>query len=271
MRLSEAVRILTEAGVPDARHDARAIFTEIGGVSIASSIAMDPESESDEVLLAVERRAKREPLQYILGRVFFYNEEYEVSPDCLIPRSDTETLVEYACRNIPEGERFLDLCTGSGCVGISTVRNTKNTKALLVDISESALKLAKRNAALNGVRDRVELRYADLLSCEAVVEDGVFAVLSNPPYVREEDYKALEREIFFEPRIAFVGGEEGSIFYRVLTKVYKDKIDPRGFIAYEIGYDQGELLCKIAEENNLECEIVKDLGGNDRVAVLRKK
>ncbi len=266
MKLSEAIRRLSDAGVPNAAYDAKELFCHFGAESRASLLIGDAECNLPELEAAVKRREAREPLQYIIGKVFFYNEEYLVNENCLIPRPDTEILVEYACSAIPDGERFLDLCTGSGCVGISTLKNTKNTAAILADISEGALEIAKENARLSGVYERAEFRHADVT--EEIIEGEFFAVLSNPPYVTEEAYAGLENEIYFEPKIAFVGGEDGLRFYRSITEKYKDKIKPNGFIAYEIGYDQGAAIAEIARSAGMSCKIIKDLSGCDRVAVI---
>jgi release factor glutamine methyltransferase len=185
----------------------------------------------------------------------------------LIPRADTETLVDFAVKNLPEGALFLDLCTGSGCVAISTLKNTAHTRAVAVDLSEGALEIARENAERNGVSDRIEFILGD---AKGEIETGeIFALLSNPPYVADEVYEGLEGEIFHEPKMAFVGGSDGGDFYRAITPIYRDKIANDGFIAYEIGYDQAELLREIAKDNSMSCEIIKDLGGNDRVAILR--
>jgi len=268
MKLSEACEILKRAGVDSARHDAMEIFSEIGGIRKSDMMLSDVETEDESVINAICRREKREPLQYIIGKAYFYNEVYEVNASVLIPRSDTEILVEYAVSSIPEGESFVDLCTGSGCVGISTLKNTKNTTATLVDISLPALEVARKNASLNGVSERVELVCSDVM--EKSIEGEFFAVLSNPPYVKSSVYRELEAEIFHEPEIAFLGGEDGCDFYREITKKYKDKIKANGFIAYEIGYDQAESLLKIAKDFKMACRIIKDYSGNDRVAVLSK-
>ena len=268
MTLAEAEKILADAGIDDARHEARIIFAAIGGEPLYKLLTPSYATENDDAVKAVYRRAEREPLAYIIGNIDFYNESYIVTPDCLIPRSDTELLVDLAVSMIPEGERFIDIGTGSGCVALSTLKNTKNTTAIAVDISDGALSVAKENARLLGVADRVEFIKADAMA--APVCDRVFAVLSNPPYVAEECYKTLEPEIFKEPKSAFVGGADGGNFYRRLTPMYKDIIDPRGFIAYEIGFDQGDMLRTIAKDNEMSCHIYKDLGGRDRVAILFK-
>ena len=266
MRLSEAVSYLSESGVFSARHDARELFVRIGGHSPSALLFSDPEA-SDLVKSAVERRAAGEPLQYIIGEVGFYRESYRVSPDCLIPRADTELLVDYAVKNIPEGKSFLDLCTGSGCIGISTLANTKGTRATLGDLSTGALALARENAERNGVIDRADFLNTDLL--RAKVEGRYFALLSNPPYIADSVYERLDAEIFHEPRMAFVGGADGSDFYRAFVPTYKDSIEEGGFMAFEIGYDQAELLMTIAAENDLPCEILYDIENRARVAVLK--
>lgn len=269
MTLKEATNILKNAGIDSASYDAKEIFLHFGGFNSGELLLSNIESENPDLLSAIARRSNREPLQYIVGEVDFYREKYIVTPDCLIPRFDTEILVDYAVKNLPEGSTFLDLCTGSGCVAISTLRNTKNTRAVAVDINGGTLAVAQKNAHKNGVENRIHFRLADLM--KEVLEIPVFAVLSNPPYVADSVYEGLEGEIFHEPREAFVGGIDGGDFYRRLTPIYKNFIDKNGFIAYEIGYDQADLLREIAEINRMSCEILKDLSGNDRVAVLKTK
>ena len=268
MKLSEAIKKLSEAGIDSARHDAREVFMHFGGFTWENLISGDAACDSPELAYAIERRSARYPLQYIIGKTWFYREEYFVSEDCLIPRPDTEILVDYAVKHIRRGAVFADLCTGSGCVGISVLKNTEGTRALLADISDGALAVAARNAAHNGVAERAEIRRMDVMA--EVPEEKFFAVLSNPPYVSDSAYRELEAEIYHEPRLAFVGGDDGADFYRRLTPIYKEKIEKDGFIAYEIGYDQGEILIEIARECGMRCEIIKDIGGgNDRVAILR--
>ncbi len=268
MTYKEAIKLLKDAGVDSPEYDTRELFCHFGGFNRSELLLSDPECSSPELLSAIERRAAREPLQYIIGEVEFYHESYLVSPDCLIPRPDTELLVDYAVKNLPAGATFLDLCTGSGCVAISTLKNTRDTCAIAVDIDGGALALATENAYRNGVAERIHFRLCDLT--REVVEEPAFAVLSNPPYVSEEAYATLEREIGHEPRHAFVGGADGGDFYRHLTPIYKEKVADEGFIAYEIGYDQADMLRAIAADCAMTCEILTDLAGNDRVAVLRK-
>ena len=269
MRLSEATRLLSDAGIDSPRENARKLFSHFVGIPQYRMIAEDPETENEALIDAIRRRADREPLQYIIGEVDFFREVYKVSPDCLIPRSDTEVLVEYAVRNIPDGALILDLCTGSGCVAISTLNNTNGTSAVAVDISAGALEIAKRNATFNKVGERVRFLQLDVLTEELMPGVMFDAILSNPPYVSDSAYASLEPEIFREPSIAFVGGDDGADFYRHITSKYKGRLKPGGFIAYEIGYDQSELISLIAKTNGMTVEIIRDISQNPRVAVLR--
>ena len=274
MKLSELAELLSSAGISSPEYDARELFFAFGGFDRGRLLCADDSSEREELLTAAKRRIAREPLQYIVGEVAFYRELYRVTPDCLIPRADTEILVDTAVKRMPSGARFLDLCCGSGCVGISTLKSTEGTRCTFADISEGAIALTLENAERNGVPDRCRTVRADLLSEEsvpAVTEDERFdVILSNPPYVKSSVYKTLDSEIFAEPEIAFVGGEDGADFYRTLTPLYLPYLKEGGFIAYEIGYDQREIITEIARENGCCAEIIKDYSGLDRVAVLTK-
>ena len=269
MKLSELIKRLSDEGFENARGEGIMLFEHFTGIPRERLLFSDPDLESGELLEAVERRLKREPIQYIIGYTYFYNEKYKVTPDCLIPRQDTEHLVELATRLIPEGEHFIDLCTGSGCIAISTLKNTKGTTASALDISEGALSIARENAISNGVSDRLKFIKADVLEYEP---DGeFFAVLSNPPYVTEEEYSALDGELYFEPRGALVGfGDFGCGFYERIISHYKRKIKKEGFIALEIGYLQANIVCKLAKDNNMSYEVIRDYSGNDRVVLLRR-
>lgn len=267
MTLKEAIELLRDSGVDSPEHDARELFRVFGNVE-SGIILPSASSDSDALHTAVLRRAQREPLQYIIGSVGFYREEYKVTPDCLIPRSDTEILVDFAVKNIPEGEIFADLCCGSGCIGISTLKNTSLTRCNSFDVSDGALRLTLENASENGVAERISVIKKDLLTEN--IEGEYFAILSNPPYIPRTVYEGLEKEIFSEPEIAFVGGEDGLLFYKKLIPVCKKALKDGGFIAFEIGYDQADELMLLSAKNELKCEILKDYSNNDRVAILRK-
>ncbi len=267
--LREAEELLKNAGVSEYALDARILFRHYGSFKPYEIIEKNASSDSRELADAIKRRQQREPLAYIIGECDFYREHYKLSRDCLIPRQDTELLVDFAVKSIPDGESFIDLCTGSGCVAISTLANTKNTRALAVDISAGALKVARENAAINGVAQRFTAALSDA-KC-FVPDKEVFALLSNPPYVSENEYEELEEELYREPKIAFIGGSDGLDFYRSIIPNFKDKINPLGFMAFEIGARQADGVRAIAEDNALEASIIKDYSGLDRVAVLRPR
>ena len=270
MTLLYATERLRLAGVDDYEHDAKEIFVYALGLDRYQPIDKTRDFSSSRLEDMIERRALREPLSYILGECWFYNEVYEVNESVLVPRPDTEMLVDFAVKNIPGGASFLDLCTGSGCVAISTLSNTENTHCIAVDISEGALAVAKRNADRNGVSDRIKFEKADIMR-SPLPEGRVYAVLSNPPYIPDSVCDTLSPEVKREPRIALAGGADGMDFYKRITPLAMEIIEDSGFIAYEIGYDEREAITAIAEQYGLSVKIIKDYSGNDRVAVLRKK
>ncbi len=268
MTLSELTHTLTSCGIEDAAWEARLLFSRIGAFSPASLIGGDPSSDSPALQEAVERRKRREPLQYIIGDVEFCHETYRVTPDCLIPRPDTELLVEHAVRLLPSGAHFADLCTGSGCIAISTLAARTDTHADAYDISEGALYLTRENAIRNRVASRLTVMQRDLL---ATPVDGVYdAILSNPPYIPPRVIDTLAPEIGYEPRIALDGGEDGMDFYRAILEHNLSHLAAHGVIIFEIGYDQADAITCLAVSHGLSCRIERDLGGNDRLAILKR-
>ena len=224
-----------------------------------------------ELVSALKRREKHEPLQYIVGEWEFFRQRYIVNENCLIPRSDTEILVEKAIELLPCGAFFLDLCTGSGCIAVSTLAERVDLNAIMVDKFENTLDLAKKNAVLNGVDDRVEPMLFDVLTDETKLDGNCFdAILSNPPYIRPEVIETLSEEVKKEPYEALYGGEDGLIFYNKIVSDYSKYLKKDGFFIFEIGYDQAQDLKRIAAQNGFTCEIFKDYGKNDRVAVLKR-
>ncbi len=262
MTLSFIAERLSAAGVPDPMTDARLLVMHTQGVS-AASLYTDPHREygGEALLSALRHREAREPLQHILGEVVFYSELYTVSPDCLIPRADTELLVEKAIRVLPTGGTFWDLGTGSGCIAISVLAHRTDLRAVAVDISQGALALAMQNAEKNGVSERITLLCADLLSGEGMPSsDGICAILSNPPYIRSAVIPTLESELSYEPRAALDGGEDGLLFYRTILDRYSAPL-----YLFEIGYDQADALRALADERGMNAAVSVDLGGNDRL------
>lgn len=246
-------RALQAAQIENAAHEARLLTEAFTGEALATAVA---------------RRVAHEPLQYILGEWGFWRETYEVSPDCLVPRPDTEHLVERAIALLPKGARFADLCTGSGCVAISTLCSRPDTSAVAIDLFPDTLALAARNALRNGVAERVQLLQADVLKTPPSV--GQFdAILSNPPYIQSSVVDTLSTEVLREPRAALDGGEDGLDFYRAILATWRATLREGGFFLFEIGYDQGDALRVLAREAGLSAEVFRDYGGNDRVVLIR--
>ena len=218
-----------------------------------------PDDRSYEA--ALRRLNDREPLAYLLGEWYFYDEVYEVSPACLIPRPETEHLVEELIRTLPRNAVFADLCTGSGCIAVSVLAHRSDVSAVAVDLSKEALTLAERNALRNGVAERVCFLRSDILK-ENPLKDALFdAIVSNPPYIATEVIETLAPEVKREPRIALDGGEDGLLFYRRLFDEFPRNLKEDGFLLCEIGYDQGAAMREL-----FGCTVRKDYSGNDRVA-----
>ncbi len=221
---------------------------------------------------AAARLEAGEPLAYIVGEQYFYGERYKLNSDCLIPRPDTECIVERLTGLLPKGTRFADFCTGSGCIAISTLCHTEGTTALAVDISVGALAMARENAALNRVADRIEFLQADLLSPEFDPGCRFDAVVSNPPYIRSGVIPTLDVSVRdHEPLRALDGGDDGMIFYRMLICRFDDFVVEGGVMLLEIGYDQREQIERLCANAGLTVSIERDYGGNDRAAIVTRK
>ena len=245
--------LLLAAGIENAAQEARLLC----------------EAFSSEALMdAVKRRCTHYPLQYILGEWGFWKENYEVSEHCLVPRPDTEHLVEQAIKRLPQNARFLDLCTGSGCVAISTLCSRPDTRATAVDLFPETLALAERNAVRNGVRARFEPLLCDVLAGYEG-EEFFDAILSNPPYIRAAAMDTLECEVKHEPAAALLGGEDGLDFYRAILEKWRCHLRKDGFFLFEIGYDQADEIKALAAKHGLSATVFRDYGGNDRVALLQ--
>ena len=265
MTLTDIRRALTLAGISDAATDARLLLSHFCQVSPAEQLAHpEREYESEALKDAVLRRAKREPLQHILGEAYFFGERYTVSADCLVPRADTEILVEYACRRLPKGALFADLCTGSGCIALSVLKHRPDLTAVAADISQAALAVAKKNAEDMGLSARVRFFEVDLLSDALPFSLPDFA-LSNPPYIKRKVLSSLSPELAYEPQIALDGGDDGLLFYRA----FLSRFSPACFL-FEIGFDQGKAMSALGEEAGYRATVHRDFGGNDRLVVLEK-
>jgi len=245
-------------------------------------ISLRQEIEADRLLN--KYYVDKYPLQYITHKQYFYNETYYVDENVLIPRADSEILVEKAIEYINNEniKNMIDLCTGSGALGISIAKNSNVENVELIDISLGALNVAKRNIMANNVAEKVITRYSDLLSerikyidsCnnqEEIESLKVDIIVSNPPYIRSDVVPTLQEEVQKEPHLALDGGKTGLDFYIKIYNESKKVLKNNGILILEIGYDQLEEIKGLIKENNefKLLESVKDYGGNDRVVICR--
>lgn len=263
---SEITKKLRDAGIASPSFEAAELISHFEGVSRA--FARFGDYSSPELRRAVEERASGRALQYCIGQWDFFGYTFKVSESCLIPRADTELLCSYLIENAPKGARFADLCTGSGCIAIAALLERKDLTAVAVELYPETMEIAKENARLLGVSDRIEFILAD------VTEDclcGQFdMIVSNPPYVTLEEMDSLSKEVLGEPRHALTDGGDGLSIIRKIIELYPSHLKEDGTLAIEMGWKQGADVTKIAEEKGLCASILKDIEGRDRVTVINQ-
>ena len=266
---------LASAGIEEARGEALLLLERFAHATPAALMTdRHRVYDSPELDAAVERRLTRYPLQYILGEWEFCGLTFTVNEHCLIPRPDTEVLVEEAIRTLPEGARVADLCTGSGCIAVSVLCHRPDITVHALELYPETLSVATRNAEKNGVAPRFTPICADLLGEGVDVLRQVSpldAILSNPPYIPTAVVDSLSPEVHTEPPAALDGGADGLAFYRAILRDYAPMVKPGGLIILEIGYDQGEALTALQQAYIPQgsISILRDLGGNNRVAIIR--
>lgn len=259
-------KCLTDAGVPDAALDAWYLLQMVCRIERSyyyvhgeQDITQDAQKEYE---IAVQKRAEHIPLQYIIGEQEFMGLRFKVNSNVLIPRQDTETLVEQVLKIVKPGMKVLDLCTGSGCVLISVLKNAPELTGMGSDISKTALLVAKENAKLHEVD--AEWVRSDLFDN---ITETFDVIMANPPYIPTGEILSLMPEVRdFEPENALDGGADGLDFYRKIAGQVKDYLNPGGYVYMEIGYDQGEAVSELMRNAGFtEVEVIKDLARNDRV------
>lgn len=262
--------VLKDAGIESASLDCRLLLCKFLGVDKVYLITnsdreIDDLSEFDAL---VKRRLNHEPMQYILNHAEFMGLDFYVDENVLIPRPDTEILVEKVISHFGETSfEFLDIGTGSGCIPISILANCKNARGISADISEKAIDVAKKNAESNKVTERLDFINIDILND---FPEGKFdCIVSNPPYIESEVVETLMPDVReFEPHLALDGGADGLTFYRRIADKGYDSLKDGGLLAFEIGYNQGESVSRIMNEKGYRnTEVIKDIAGNDRVVV----
>lgn len=217
------------------------------------------------------RRAQKEPVSYITGKREFMGMNFRVKPGVLIPRPETEHLVEFCIDNLNKDAKIIDLCTGSGAIAVSLAKYLDKSSVTAVDISDIAVEIAAFNAKENLVSDRVRVVKANALE-EWDLGMKFDAVVSNPPYIPDETVLTLDTDVKdFEPHLALCGGSDGLDFYRAITKNAVHMLCDGGLLVYEVGFDQWEQVAQIMSENFEKIGFIKDLAGINRVVYGRLK
>lgn len=272
----ECQAALENAGIPDARFDTLCIFQDCLGDRnpLFSPLEAVPADAEAMINAMTERRISGEPLQYILGQWEFYGYPFRVGAGVLIPRPDTETLVDSVIRlcraNGITSPKIADLCAGSGCIAVTLKKELPLAEVSAVELSQEALPYLRQNAALNEAA--VDIIEGDVLAeTTAARLCGLDIVVSNPPYLTAEEMKELQTEVGREPSMALAGGDDGLDFYRTLTPLWKGSLKSGGYICFEFGMGQHDEVGKILAENGFEnIKFTRDLGGIIRTVTAQK-
>lgn len=254
----------------------RIILESVCGWSFSEQLTRANETMDKEkvgqITAIVHRLKKSEPIQYVLGETEFFGLKLKVNPAVLIPRPETEELVEWVCNSIlPENPQILDVGTGSGCIALALKKNLKDAEISAVDFSEKALDVARQNAGLNNLK--VEFLKVDILNWEKYEWDFFDVIVSNPPYVRVSEKKLMQKNVLdFEPGMAlFVSDEDPLVFYREIARFAQNFLAEKGFLFFEINESLSDPLIKMLQQNNFtDIQLQKDLQGKNRMIRCRK-
>jgi len=284
--LEIGIRRLQEAKIADAKRDAESLLLFLMHedrkfLFLHRNDGTD-EYQTDAYFELIDRRAAGEPLQYIVGSQEFMGLTFDVNESVLIPRQDTETLVELALEKAKEKKRslsVLDMCCGSGAIAVSMAHFLPKAKVTACDISTDALETAKKNAEKNGLGGRIDFRESDLFYVKKrkkiiQMKETFDMILSNPPYIPTDVIATLQTEIKdHEPMTALDGGDDGLAFYRRISAEAPQNLKAGGFLILEIGSDQAEAVSELLDEAGVydEVEVHKDLAGLDRVIICKKR
>lgn len=274
---NKSVEYLKRNGVPSPLLDTEYIFSDVLKVNkntLKYSMSREiKEKDKDKIREKLVLRAKkRKPLQYILGEWEFYGLPFKVREGVLIPRADTEILVERCIQLMREVEEpnILDIGSGSGAISMAIANELKSSSVTGIDINEKALKLANENKILNEIEN---VNFIESNLFEKLDKDFKYdLIVSNPPYISKEEYETLMPEVKnYEPQNALTDLGDGLYFYREISKLAGEYLKDTGYLAYEIGYNQAKDVTKILQNNNFDIlSVIKDYGGNDRVVIAKK-
>lgn len=268
--------LLQTEDAQDAGVLARMLVCHYSGKSQAEFLADRDLYASDQIVADVEAGLQRllegEPIPYILGQWEFFGLPLHINPNVLIPRDDTVAVAELAIKQalfLDQDPRILDLCCGSGCIGLAIASRVKDARVTLADISHEALAVAKENTALNKLSGRVRCVRADALKLAFPFLGKYDMIVSNPPYITEQEMTELPKSVDdYEPHLALYGGKDGLDFYRSIVKNFAPALKPGGFVCFEFGAEQGDDVCRILEENGYTVlERTRDYNDRERAVL----
>ncbi|MDY4742497.1 MAG: peptide chain release factor N(5)-glutamine methyltransferase [Lachnospira sp.] len=265
---------LKSHGVENAEHDSFELLSAVNGMTRTFYLVNGDSFLSEEDFLLfeeyIDKRAAHIPLQHIIGKAYFYGYEFEVNGDVLVPRQDTEILVGEVMKVARSGDYILDMCTGSGCIGITIAKKFPEVKVLGIDVSEKALAVAEKNKH-NLEADNIDFMLSDLF--EKLNQDITFDIIvSNPPYIPTKVIDGLQDEVrLHDPILALDGSEDGLKYYRNISSEAGKYLEPDGWLCFEIGAEQALDVSDIMEREGFRnITVIKDLAGLDRVVMGRK-
>ena len=270
--------LLETESAQDAGVLARMLICHVTGKDQAQFLAerdlYAPEDVVKGVHAGLERLLKGEPIAYILGQWEFYGLPLRITPDVLIPRDDTCAVAELAIRQalfLDQNPRILDLCCGSGCIGLAIAKRVKDAKVTLADLSQNALTIARENTAMHKMGGRVRCVRVDAMQPASTFLGKFDLIVSNPPYVTAEEMKELPVSVRdYEPHMALYGGEDGLDFYRAIAGNFTRALRPGGYLCLEFGMGQGDAVCRILQEHDYTIlERTKDFNDRERAVLAR--
>ena len=274
-----AREMLRQVDGENAEFTARQIVASATARTVSQLVADFPlmvfQRDINKVSQMVERRLKGEPLAYILGQWEFHGLSLTVTPDVLIPRDDTEAVTELAINRamqLPQNPRVLDLCAGSGCIGLAIAARVKDARVTMGEVSPEAIRVAKKNIQDNHLSGRVSCIQLDVRKEPPKFLGHYDLIVSNPPYVTAAQMEALDQSVRdFEPRIALYGGMDGLDYYRAIVKNFTPILKPGGYICFEFGMGQEAEVCHILMEHGYELgRLVRDSGERARAVLAQK-
>jgi release factor glutamine methyltransferase len=269
---NEVKKKLQAAGIEDYVFEAKQIIKHITGLSATQILTQYNNKlslfQENNLTALLRQREIRYPLQYIFGEWDFYGRPFYVGPGVLVPRADTETLIEAALEFLKEKQNpeILDLCAGSGCIGITLAKEMESSNVLMVEKFDEAIRYAKRNIDRNSVSN-AEIQKGDIF--ESAFSDRKFDIIvSNPPYIPQNEMEEISPETKFEPETALLAEENGMQFYKAIINNYKDSLKEGGAIAFEVGINQSERVAKLLEAAGFKnITVKKDLNSIERVVI----